>query len=101
MNFSANPHFILQISHAKTFKMKYTRCPYNNIIQHYVFIKPERSDRLCMARIFMDQKLDTYIDFILVFVDACPAGNVAAFSFNDDSVARSYDIRVSFCTYSL
>ena len=42
-----------------------------------------------------------YIDFILVFVDACPAGNVAAFTFNDDSVARSYDIRVSFCTYSL
>jgi len=29
-----------------------------------------------------------------IFVDACPAGNVAAFSFNDDSVARSYDIRV-------
>ena len=45
--------------------------------------------------------LPKYIDFILVFVDTCPAGNVAAFSFNDDAVARSYDIRVSFCTYSL
>ena len=32
--FLANPHFILQISHAKTFKIKYTRCPYNNIIQN-------------------------------------------------------------------
>ena len=39
------------------------------------------------------------IDFILVFVDASNIGNVAAFSFNDDSVARSYDIRVSFCKY--
>ena len=45
--------------------------------------------------------LPKFIDFILVFVDTCPAGNVAAFSFNDDAVARSYDIRVSFCTYSL
>ena len=34
MTFLANPHFILQISHAKTFKRKYTRCPYNNIIQN-------------------------------------------------------------------
>ena len=42
-----------------------------------------------------------YIDFIiLVFVDASNSGNVAAFSFNDDSVTRTYDIRVSFCTYS-
>jgi hypothetical protein len=31
----ANPHFILQISHAKTLKMKYTWLPYNNIIQRY------------------------------------------------------------------
>ena len=35
MTFWANPHFIFQISHAKTFKMKYARCPYNNIIQKY------------------------------------------------------------------
>ena len=35
MTFLANPHFILQISHAKTFKMKYIRCPYNNSIQKY------------------------------------------------------------------
>ena len=34
-DFLAIPHFILQISHAKTFKMKHTRCPYNNIIQKY------------------------------------------------------------------
>ena len=30
VTFLANPNFILQISHAKTFKMKYTWCPYNN-----------------------------------------------------------------------
>ena len=27
MTFLANTHFILQISHAKTFTIKYTRCP--------------------------------------------------------------------------
>ena len=35
MTFFANPHFILQISYAKTFKMKYTGCQYDNIIQKY------------------------------------------------------------------
>ena len=35
MTFLSNPQFIMQISHAKTFKMKYTRCPYNKIIQKY------------------------------------------------------------------
>ena len=30
MTFLANPHFTLQISHAKTFKIKNTRCPYND-----------------------------------------------------------------------
>ena len=34
MTFWANPHFILQISHAKPFEMKYTRYPYNNVIQN-------------------------------------------------------------------
>ena len=41
MTFLANPHFILQISHAKTFEMKYPRCPYNNVIQK-IFIKSQR-----------------------------------------------------------
>ena len=36
MTFLANPHFILQIFHAKTFKMKYTRIPYNNIIHENI-----------------------------------------------------------------
>ena len=36
MTFLANPHLILQTSHAKTFKMKYTRCPYNDCIQKYL-----------------------------------------------------------------
>ena len=31
----ANSTFILQISHAKTFKMRYTRCQFNNPIQRY------------------------------------------------------------------
>ena len=39
MTFLANPHLILQTSHAKTFKMKYTRCPYNII---HTFIKSQR-----------------------------------------------------------
>ena len=34
MAFLANPYFVLQISHDKTFKIKFTRCPYNNIIQN-------------------------------------------------------------------
>ena len=46
--------YILQISHAKTFKMKYTGCPYNNIIQKY---SKSHKDRLCVVRIFMDQTL--------------------------------------------
>ena len=33
--FLTNPHLILQISHAKTFKKKYSRCLYNDIIQKY------------------------------------------------------------------
>ena len=33
MAFLANSNFILQISHAKTFKMRYTRCRYNNLIR--------------------------------------------------------------------
>ena len=39
MTFLANPHFILQISHAMSFKMKHTRCAYSNIIQ--IFIKSQ------------------------------------------------------------
>ena len=35
MNFLANSDLILQISYAKTFKMMYTRCQYNNPIQRY------------------------------------------------------------------
>ena len=31
----ANSTFILQISHAKTFKMRYTRCQNNNLIRRY------------------------------------------------------------------
>ena len=33
MTFLANSNLILQISHAKTFKMRYTMCQYNNPIQ--------------------------------------------------------------------
>ena len=36
MTFLANPHFILRISHAKTFKMKYTRCPYNDVLSNNI-----------------------------------------------------------------
>ena len=54
MNLLANPHFILKISHAKTFKIMYTRCPYNNIIQKYSL---SHKDRLCVVRIFMNQTL--------------------------------------------
>ena len=53
MTFFANTHFILQISNAKSFKMKYTRCPYNNIIQKYS--KSHKKKRLCVVRIFMHQ----------------------------------------------
>ena len=35
MAFLANSTFILQISHAKTFKMRYTRCWNNNFIWRY------------------------------------------------------------------
>ena len=35
MTFLANPHFILQISHAKTFEMRYTRCRNNDLIRRY------------------------------------------------------------------
>ena len=56
MTFLANPHFTLQNSHAKTFKMKYTRCQYNNnIIQ-----KKSHKDRLCVVRIFMNRRLLSY-----------------------------------------
>ena len=54
MTLLANPHFILQISHAKTFKIKYTRCPYNNIIQKY---SKSQKDRLCVVHIFIHQML--------------------------------------------
>ena len=54
MTFLANPHFKLQISHAKTFKLTYTRRPYNDIIQKY---SPSHKDRLCVVRIFMYQTL--------------------------------------------
>ena len=55
--FFANSYFILQISHAKTSKMKYTRCPYNNIIQKYSL---SHKDRLCVVQIFMNQTLYIY-----------------------------------------
>ena len=35
MAFLANSTFILQISHAKTFKMRYTRCRNSNLIRRY------------------------------------------------------------------
>ena len=35
INFLLNTYIILQISHAQTFKMRYTRCPYNSSIQRY------------------------------------------------------------------
>jgi hypothetical protein len=35
MTFLANSNLILQISHAKTFKMRYTRCGYNNLMGKY------------------------------------------------------------------
>ena len=35
MAFLANSTFILQISHAKTFKMRYIRCRNNNLIRRY------------------------------------------------------------------
>ena len=36
-----------------------------------------------------------YIFLLLsVFVDAVTGGNTATFTFNDDAVARAYDIRV-------
>jgi hypothetical protein len=38
----------------KTLKMKYTRCPYNNIIQTYSSSCKERS---CVVQIFMNQTL--------------------------------------------
>ena len=34
-SFLINTYLILQISHAEIFKMRYTRCPYNNSIQRY------------------------------------------------------------------
>ena len=40
--FLANPHFILQISHAKIFKMKYARYLYNNDYYPKIFIKSQR-----------------------------------------------------------
>ena len=49
MTFLANLHFILQISHVKTFKMKYTRGPYNNIIQKYSW---SHKDRLCGSNFY-------------------------------------------------
>ena len=54
MAFLANPHSILQISYAKTFKMMYTRCPYNNIIQKYSL---SHKDRSYVAPIFMNETL--------------------------------------------
>ena len=39
MMFFANSYFILQLSHAKTFKMKHTKCQYNNIWQSYAWKK--------------------------------------------------------------
>ena len=35
MAFLANSNFILQISHAKTFKMRYAGTLFNNLIQRY------------------------------------------------------------------
>ena len=35
MAFLANSTFLLKISHAKTFKMRYTRSRNNNLIQRY------------------------------------------------------------------
>ena len=49
MTFLANLHFILQISHTMTFKMKDTIILSKNIQSH--------KDWLCVARIFMNQTL--------------------------------------------
>ena len=45
--FFSNSYFILQICHAKTFKMRYTKCLYNNIYKntgkiafHYSIVRP-------------------------------------------------------------
>ena len=35
MNFLANSYFKYQISHDKTFKMRYNRCLYNNLLERY------------------------------------------------------------------
>jgi hypothetical protein len=37
MNFLANSYFIFQISCAKTFKIRYTRCQHNNLIKRYSY----------------------------------------------------------------
>ena len=55
MTFLAHSHFRLQISYVNPFKMKYTRCPYNNIIQQY---SQSHKDRFYVVRIFMNQTLE-------------------------------------------
>ena len=61
MSFLANPHFILQISNAKTFKWSIPGAhTYNNIIQKY---SQSHKDRLYVVRIFM--KIRRYLRGII------------------------------------
>ena len=59
MAFFVNFNFILQISHVKTFKMRYTRCQYNNLILRYsllhfmcgsIFYESDVSLKPCTSR---------------------------------------------------
>ena len=62
MTFLANPYFIFQIFHSKTFKMKNSRCPYNDIIQKY---SQSHKDKLSVVRIFMNQTLLSFPQFLI------------------------------------
>ena len=69
MIFWANSYFILEIFHAKTFKMRYTSCPYNNFYQ--IKICQKRQNKVTMTvyvwfDFILHQTLHTYFFFSLL-----------------------------------